>query len=152
MVMISARPPEVEDRAVPVHWEGDVIIGKGLQSAVGTLVERTSRFVLRLHLPVGREAIEVNEAMKTAITDLPAKLVRTITWDQGREMARHLAFTVDTAFRCTSATPTARGRAARTRTPTASCASICRRAPTRESTARRSWPGSPEAWRVLPVA
>jgi IS30 family transposase len=91
MVMISERPPDVEDRAVPGHWEGDL-----MQSAVGTLVERTSRFVLLLHLPDGREAIKVNDAMKTAIGDLPAELVRTITWDQGREMARHVDFTVDT--------------------------------------------------------
>ena len=68
----------------------------GPQSAVGTLVERTSRFVLLLHLPDGREAIKVNDAMKTAIADLPAELMRTITWDQGREMARHVDFTVDT--------------------------------------------------------
>ena len=96
MVMISERPAEVEDRAVPGHWEGDLIIGQNHQSAIGTLVERTSRFVLLLHLPEGREAIKVNEAMKTAIADLPAELMRTITWDQGREMSRHRDFTVDT--------------------------------------------------------
>lgn len=96
MVMISERSPEVEDRAVPGHWEGDLIIGQGNRSAVGTLVERTSRFVLLLHLPDGREAVKVNDAMKTAIGDLPAELIRTITWDQGREMSSHLDFTVDT--------------------------------------------------------
>ncbi len=98
MVMIAERPAEVADRAVPGHWEGDLIIGQGHKSAVGTLVERTSRFVLLLHLPDGREALKVNEAMKVAIADLPAELVRTITWDQGREMASHHDFTVDTGL------------------------------------------------------
>jgi IS30 family transposase len=96
MVMITDRPAEVEDRAVPGHWEGDLIIGQGLQSAVGTPVERTSRFTLLLHLPDGREAIKVNDAMKDAVGSLPDELVRTITWDQGREMARHAEVTVDT--------------------------------------------------------
>ena len=96
MVMISERPPEVEDRAVPGHWEGDLIIGEGHRSAVGTVVERTSRFVLLLHLPEGREATKVKDAMKSAIAELPAELVRTITWDQGREMAAHVDFTIDT--------------------------------------------------------
>ena len=96
MVMIADRPAEVEDRAVPGHWEGDLIIGKDHQSAVGTLVERTTRFVLLLHLPNGYEAREVESAMRKAIATLPKELVRSITWDQGTEMARHVDFTVKT--------------------------------------------------------
>jgi IS30 family transposase len=82
-VMISERPAEVADRAVPGHWEGDLLSGARNRSAVGTLVERTTRYLLLLHLPDGRSAEEVNKAMKRAITALPDALRRTITWDQG---------------------------------------------------------------------
>jgi IS30 family transposase len=98
MVMISDRPAEASDRAVPGHWEGDLIIGGNLKSAVGTLVERTTRYVLLLHLPGGRDAHLVEEAMRQAITALPAELARTITWDQGKEMAYHADFTVATGI------------------------------------------------------
>jgi IS30 family transposase len=98
MVMISERPAEAEDRAVPGHWEGDLIIGKGCKSAVGTLVERTSRYVLLLHPPDGRDAHLVEQAMRQAITALPAELARTITWDQGIEMAYHADFTIATGI------------------------------------------------------
>jgi IS30 family transposase len=98
MVMISDRPAEAEDRAVPGHWEGDLIIGGNLKSAVGTLVERTTRYVLLLHLPGGRDAHLVEQAMRQAITALPADLARTITWDQGKEMAYHADFTVATGI------------------------------------------------------
>ena len=98
MVMISERPPEVEDRAVPGHWEGDLIIGKDCTSAVGTLVERTTRYVLLLHLPGGRDAHLVEQAMREAIGTLPAELARTITWDQGKEMAYPADFTFATGI------------------------------------------------------
>ncbi len=90
MVNISERPPEVNDRAVPGHWEGDLIIGARGASAVGTLVERTTRFLLLLHLPNGHSAKEVEAAMRKEIKTLPKSLMKTITWDQGSELARHV--------------------------------------------------------------
>jgi IS30 family transposase len=98
MVMISDRPAEAADRAVPGHWEGDLILGEGGRSAVGTLVERTTRLVLLLHLRDGRSAASVEAAMRTSISTLPEELCRTITWDQGAEMANHASFTVATGI------------------------------------------------------
>jgi len=90
MVMISERPAEVEDRAVPGHWEGDLILGSTASgSAIGTLVERTTRYVILLHLPGDHTALTVQEAMVTAMAELPETLKRTLTWDQGSEMANH---------------------------------------------------------------
>jgi transposase, IS30 family len=88
MVMISERPAEAEDRAVPGHWEGDLILGSR-GSAIGTLVERSTRFVLLLHLPAGHGADAVAAAMTGAMATLPAQLRRSLTWDQGKEMAAH---------------------------------------------------------------
>jgi IS30 family transposase len=98
MVMISERPAEVEDRAVPGHWEGDLIMGADNKSAVGTLVERSTRFVLLLHLPEDHGAATVERAMRKAIKKLPEELARSVTWDQGMEMCDHVRFTVATGI------------------------------------------------------
>ena len=92
MVSISERPPEVADRAVPGHWEGDLILGSTASgSAIGTLVERTTRFVMLLHLPDDHTALAVQEAIVMKMAHLPAILRKTLTWDQGNEMANHIA-------------------------------------------------------------
>lgn len=87
VIEISKRPAEVNDRAVPGHWEGDLIIGSGQGSAIGTLVERSTRFTILLHLPIDRTAESVATAMITAMSALPDHLRRSITWDRGSEMA-----------------------------------------------------------------
>ena len=90
MVNISKRPPEVADRALPGHWEGDLITGTENKSAIGTLVERTTRFVLLLHLPDDHGALAVQEAIVAKMAQLPAILRKTLTWDQGVEMSNHI--------------------------------------------------------------
>jgi IS30 family transposase len=113
-IMISQRPGEVADRAVPGHWEGDLIIGLG-SSAIGTLVERTTRFTMLLHLPrladhgcvprkkngpalAGHGAKAVRDAIASTITTLPDQLRRSLTWDQGAEMAQHVNLRIDTGL------------------------------------------------------
>jgi IS30 family transposase len=97
-LQISARPPEVADRAIPGHWEGDLIIGTDNKSAIGTLVERSSRFVLLLHLPTGTDAESVRDAIAASIMTLPAQLRRSLTWDRGKELAAHADITIDTGL------------------------------------------------------
>jgi IS30 family transposase len=111
MVLISERPPEVEDRAVPGHWEGDLIVGSKKRSCIGTLVERKTRFVMLLKLADGT-ADEVRRAMTKRIKTLPGELRRSVTWDQGNEMALHREFTIATGmpvYLCNPKSPWQRG-------------------------------------------
>src|SRR6202011_2448777 len=112
MINISARPAEVEDRAVPGHWEGDLIIGKQGRSAIGTLVERKTRYLILLHLPNGQTAEEVEKAMVAATKRLPETLWKSLTWDQGSEMTNHAKISVATGldiYFCDPAKPWQRG-------------------------------------------
>ena len=126
--MISQRPPEVADRAVPGHWEGDLILGLEA-SAIGTLVERSTRFTMLLHLPraegyqrgqsiksgtplAGRGAEAVREAIVQTMKNLPEQLRRSLTWDQGAEMAQHTRLRTDTGLQvyfCDPQSPWQRG-------------------------------------------
>jgi IS30 family transposase len=127
-VLISERPPEVQDRAVPGHWEGDLILGLR-SSAIGTLVERTTRFTMLLHLPpmaghgmaprekngpalAGHGAEAVRNAISRTVTNLPGQLRRSLTWDQGAEMAEHARLQIDTGLQsyfCNPRSPWQRG-------------------------------------------
>jgi IS30 family transposase len=112
MINISERPAEVEDRAVPGHWEGDLILGKQGRSAIGTLVERSTRFVMLLHLPDRHGPEEVQAAMIAATKRLPKFIWKSLTWDQGIEMRNHTEITVATGLEiyfCDPAKPWQRG-------------------------------------------
>ena len=142
----TGRPADVEDRDVPGHWEGDLVIGTD-RSAIGTLVERTTRFTLLLHLPrmegygveprvkngpalAGRGAEDVRDAIAATIVTLPEHLRRTLTWDRGKELAQHAKLTIDTGIQVYFADRIVHGNEAPIRTPTACSASTSPRAPT----------------------
>ena len=120
-VMISHRPAEAEDRALPGHWEGDLIIGLN-RSAIGTLVERTSRFTMLVHLPreegygvtprvkngpplAGYGAVTMANALKRTVTNLPVELWRSLTWDRGKELSDHARFTIESGVKVFFADP-----------------------------------------------
>jgi transposase, IS30 family len=113
MVRISERPPEAEDRAVPGHWEGDLLMGnRQSAAAIATLVERQTRYLQLIALPEGAEATRVADALARGITTLPAQLWRSLTWDQGHEMSEHRRFTVKTGvdvYFCDPQSPWQRG-------------------------------------------
>ncbi len=157
-VMISERPAEAEDRAIPGHWEGDLILGAD-RTAIGTLVERSTRFTMLLHLPpmpghggsrvkhgpplAGRGAEAVRDAITKQITTLPEQLRRSLTWDQGAEMSQHAQLKIATGLHIYFCDPQAHGNAARTRTPTACSANTSQEEQTLPDTPPKSSTPSP---------
>ena len=160
-ILISERPAEVEDRAVPGHWEGDLIIGLD-SSAIGTLVERSTRFAMLLQLPpmpghgdrrtkngpalAGHGAEAVRDAIAATITTLPEQLRRSLTWDQGSEMSQHVQLRIDTGLNvyfCDPHSPWQPGSVAPTRTPTDCYASTSPKGLTSPDTPPRTSPQSP---------
>src|SRR6478735_9503051 len=162
-VVLSKRPAEAADRAVPGHWEGDLIIGTG-RSAIGTLIERSSRSTLLVHLPRlegwgetspvkngpalgGYGAVAMNAALAASITTLPEQLRKTLTWDRGKELSGHVQLTLDTGTKVFFTAHTRLGNGRRTRTPTGCCGSTFPRAQTcldgRPRTSKPSpWPST----------
>ena len=143
MINVSERPAEAADRAVPGHWEGDLIIGKGSLSAIGTLVERTTGYTMLLHLPDGYKPEQVRDALAAKIKTLPDSVRHTLTWDQGPEMRDWKTVSVDADIDIYFCDPHSPWQREPTRTPTY-CANTSRRAPTCRCTAPPTSTGSPK--------
>jgi IS30 family transposase len=112
MVSIRERPADALDRATPGHWEGDLIMGRSNRTAIGTLVERSSRYLVILHLADGHGCERVRDALIRAARRLPANVTRSLAWDQGIEMRHHFEFTLSTGipvYFCDPASPWQRG-------------------------------------------
>ena len=143
MTMIDQRLAEAAARSEPGHWEGDLITGASNRSAIGTLVDRASRYTILLHLPGRHTAEAVRDALIAVMSALPPQLRRSLTWDQGKEMALHAEITAALSMPVYFSRRPARGSGHPTRTPTGSSASTSPRAATCACTARTSWPPSP---------
>ncbi len=152
MVNISKRPPEASDRAVPDHWEGDLMIGKANRTAIATLVERTTGFAMLVALPEGYKPEQVAPALAAKIKTLPEALRRSLTWDQGPAMRDWKQLHVDANIDVYLATRTRPGNAAPTRRPTACCASTSPRAPTSPRSARPTSTESPTNSTTAPAS
>ncbi len=142
MVNIAERPAEAADRAVPGHWEGDLIIGKNNLTAIGTLVERATGYVMLLHLPRGYKPEQVRDALTAKIRTLPDTVWHTLTWDQGPEMRdwKQVAVAADIdIYFCDPHAPWQRGTSENTN---GCCASTSPRAPTCPCTPTQTSTGS----------
>lgn len=141
LTMIEDRPDEANDRQVPGHWEGDLIVGVFNRSAIGTLVERSTRFTILVHLDGASRAHSLRDQLTVIFNQLPEQLRRSLTWDQGVEMCPTTRSQPRPACPCTSVTEEARGSGPATRTPTVCCATTSRKAPTCASTPQPTSPG-----------